>query len=354
MELLRLEATVLALGGTVLSFDREGRPYHLFLEGQTYRRGLDGRLHRVRPRGLSPLDREEALGLYAQALALAEAGLRDPLRRAEVLRWTPEALADPTLFRRAYPYPVSILPPDQYLAVVFQATWGCTWNRCSFCALYRDRSFRVQPLPDFLEHLEAVLELLGRGLALRRGVFLGDGNALVLGEGVAPYLEAVGKVLPGWPVAGFLDLWTGLKRDPKAWTRLRGLGLEAVYLGLESGAPEVLALLNKPGDPREALGLVRGLKAAGLRLGLIFLVGAGGEALKAVHFQKSLDLLRALPLDRGDLVYLSPLVLDPRAPYGGLGLGEVRDLEGEMGRWTQAVRGLGLRVSRYDIRRFVY
>ena len=40
--------------------------------------------------------------------------------------------------------PISILPPDQYQALVLQATEGCSFNTCTFCALYRDRRFHIK------------------------------------------------------------------------------------------------------------------------------------------------------------------------------------------------------------------
>ena len=197
MELLRPEATVLSLGRRVLSFDREGRPYHYFREGKTYKRALAGSLHlryregERRRRRLAP---EEALGVYQEVLDLAEAHLRDERRREEVLRWTPEGLLDPTPYRRAYAWPVSILPPDAYLSVVLQATTGCTWNRCAFCSFYQDRPFQKRTPEAFREHIQAVLALLGRGRLLRRGVFLADGNALALSEPLLPLLELVDSV----------------------------------------------------------------------------------------------------------------------------------------------------------------
>ncbi|GAA6759760.1 radical SAM protein [Thermus oshimai] len=357
MELLRPEATLLSLEDRVLSFDREGRPYHYFRRGLTFKRALDGTLHlrfREGERRRAVLAREEALAVYGEILALAEAHLRDGERRKEVLRWTPEALADPTPYRRAYPHPVSILPPDAYLSVVLQATTGCTWNRCAFCAFYQDRPFRKKSLPEFREHLEAVLRLLGRGRALRRGVFLADGNALALSEPLLPLMEEVKRRFPGEEVYGFLDLWTGLKKDPRWWERLRGLGLKRVHLGLETGHAPLLALLHKPGHPEEALSLVRALKEAGLSLGLIFLVGVGGEAYREAHFRDTLALLARLPLDGEDLVYLSPFQVEGNTPYARMGLGVVGDLEGELRRFAQAVRRLGLKAARYDIREFIY
>ncbi|GAB5603569.1 radical SAM protein [Thermus sp. FJN-A] len=357
MELLRPEATVLSLGDRVLSFDREGRPYHYFRRGLTYKRALDGRLHlryRVGERERRVLGEEEALALYGEILSLAEAHLKDPGRRAEVLRWTPEALLDPTPYRRAYAWPISILPPDAYLSVVLQATTGCTWNRCAFCSFYQDRPFQKRSLEAFLEHIQAVLALLGRGRLLRRGVFLADGNALALSEPLLPLLRAVSESFPKEPILGFLDLFTGLKKEASWWARLAALGLRRVYLGLETGHAPLLALLHKPGHPKEALPLVQALKAAGLSVGVILMVGAGGRAYAEAHFRESLALLAGLPLGREDVVYLSPFQEEPATPYARLGLEPLGDLEAELGRWAGAVRRLGLKAARYDIREFLY
>jgi radical SAM superfamily enzyme YgiQ (UPF0313 family) len=357
VELLRQEATLLSLGDRVLSFDREGRPYHYFRQGLTYKRALDGSLHlrfREGERRRRRLSEEEALAVYEEILALARCHLRDEGRRREVLRWTPEALLDPTPYRRAYAWPISILPPDAYLSVVLQATTGCTWNRCAFCAFYQDRPFQKRSEAEFREHVEAVLDLLGRGRLLRRGVFLADGNALALQEPLIPLLEVVRARFPGEPVLGFLDLFTGLKKEASWWERLAALGLRRVYVGLETGHPPLLALLHKPGHPREAIPLVGVLKRAGLSLGVILMVGVGGRRYEKAHREDSLRLLSQLPLDRGDIVYLSPFQETPGTPYAALGLEPLPHVEAELALWAEAIRKMGLKAARYDIREFLY
>ena len=63
---------------------------------------------------------------------------------ARITAWSPSRLAeDAARFRQIYK-PVSILPPDQYLSIVLQATEGCSYNRCTFCTFYRDRPFRIK------------------------------------------------------------------------------------------------------------------------------------------------------------------------------------------------------------------
>ncbi|HEY8496839.1 MAG TPA: hypothetical protein VIK98_07420, partial [Limnochordales bacterium] len=71
----------------------------------------------------------EVYGLAAECVSYASGEVRERLE-TEILRWTPERLlAEEERFRRVY-VPISILPPDQYLSIVLQATEGCTWNRC--------------------------------------------------------------------------------------------------------------------------------------------------------------------------------------------------------------------------------
>ena len=148
--------------------------------------------------------------------------------------------------------PVGILPPDQYLSLVVRVTEGCSWNACTFCSLYRDVPFRWKQ-PDELEaHVDALLAYFGPSIALRRSVFLGDANALCLAhERLLPLVECVAARLPGAPLFSFLDAWTGRRRSADEWRAYAALGLQRVYVGLESGDAGLLAWL---GEARLAAG----------------------------------------------------------------------------------------------------
>ena len=72
-----------------------------------------------------------------------------------VVQWDFASLEqDARRYHRIYK-PVSILPPDQYLSVVLQATEGCSYNECSFCTFYRDRKFRIKEVAEFSTHIGA-------------------------------------------------------------------------------------------------------------------------------------------------------------------------------------------------------
>ena len=98
---------------------------------------------------------------------------------ASLTRWDWASLeADRARFQQIYT-PVGILPPDQYLALVLQATHGCSHNACTFCTFYQDIPFRIKTPEQFRQHVAAVLDFFGPALAMRRSIFLADANALV-------------------------------------------------------------------------------------------------------------------------------------------------------------------------------
>jgi hypothetical protein len=374
--ILREESTTLSpdpRGAEVLTFDREGRPVAWSEKGNLYKRSLASELHgrRVdddgRHRWRIPPEEAEALlaRLLARVAELPAAMLDAEVRRRieQIRRWTPGMLlAERDRFQAAY-RSLGILPPDQYLAVVLQATFGCSWNRCTFCSFYRGREFAVRTLDEFEGHLSAVRVLLGRGALLRKRIFLADGDALALSNArLLPMMEKARAVFPGRPLCGFVDVFAGLGKEAGEWEELAGAGLRRVQIGIETGDDRLLEWLNKPGTAAEARRLVEALKLAGLRVSIIFMVGVGGDRFARDHVRGTLDLVATLPLGSGDVVYLSPFLENAGSAYSARAAQEgIRPLdEGEAEAQHRAIRdGIralrpGAKVARYDIREFVY
>ncbi len=42
-------------------------------------------------------------------------------------------------------------PPSEAQSLIFQLTLGCSWNRCTYCAMYRSKEFRVRPVEEMLK-----------------------------------------------------------------------------------------------------------------------------------------------------------------------------------------------------------
>jgi Radical SAM superfamily len=385
-------STVLSLEDRrVSSWDLAGRPYALVGEHGTCRRGLGGSLllksdpaagePRVRCR-LSPGEGEFLVERARQEAALARDALaaspsrppyektRGEATRAEARRRLDLVVAmDPAaLARDARRFlevcgPVGILPPDRYLSLVVRVTEGCAWNACTFCHLYRGVAFRAKSPPELRRHLAGLRDYFGESVSLRRGVFLGDANALCLShQRLLPLLETVAADRPREPLFSFVDAWTGRRKTVDEWRTYADLGLRRVYLGLETGDPELLSWLGKPGSPEDAVGLVRSLHGAGVAAGVIVLVGAGGERFAPAHEGRTADVLSRMELGPEDIVYYSDLaeVEDAATPGTDPAVAplspEGRKLQREAirARVSSAAGIASARSAIYDVREFVY
>jgi hypothetical protein len=290
-------------------------------------------------------------------------------RATEILRWTPAALQDDAARFRSVYLPIPILPPDQYEAVVVQLTEGCAYNQCTFCRFYRDRTFRVKTAPELTEHVRAVRNFFGAGLSLRRSVFLADANALVLPPTqLLATFDLLCAELPFGSgqlraVYSFIDAFSGAPASPECFRRLADRGLRRVYLGLETGCDELLRLLRKPGSQAEAVGLVRTLQPAGVAVGIIVLLGVGGQVHGGRHITQTLRAIHAMRLGPHDIVYLSPLAANTESPYrrqereAGICPLTDADMAAQLQSFKAGIRAGAsgrAKVAVYDIRDFLY
>jgi radical SAM family protein len=383
---LAADVTVVAVDEVrVSSYDLCGRPYALVRDGTTWRRALDGHWlekhfapgqARVRRRttaeGGTPAVESARHEAEAVLSAVEDEGALPPDIRKEALARLRRIVStdervlreDAARYKTVY-RPVGILPPDQYLAVVVQITEGCSWNACTFCDFYRHTAFHVKTAEELSAHLGALRDYFGPSLALRRSVFLGDANALCVGhDRLLPLLEAVSRELTPRPLYAFLDAWTGGRKSVADYRAYARLGLRRVYVGLETGDPELLAWLDKPGSPEQAVELVSRLHEAGVAAGVIVLVGAGGERFFAPHARLTAEVLDQMRLGPGDILYFSELVEHPTLEYTRRAAEDgVTPLTAARRAEQRAAIAAGFRPAdplqpprraTYDIREFIY
>ena len=373
----------------VFSYDYEGRLWTALESGISYRRGLDGKVvakWRLPGDGRSRrwLGPDEGLALEERArlrlsqlyaaIQSGQAALDQPLPALGatgferlVLFDKVRSLADVNRYQQVYK-PVGILPPDQYFSIVLQVTEGCSFNTCTFCTFYHDRPFRIKTPGAFREHASAVRDFIGAGLSLRRTIFLGDANALAAPMprllSLVDVIHEIFDVTAFGGLYAFLDGFSGERKTVSDYRALAERGLKRVYIGLESGHDPLLRFLKKPGTAAEAIQAVRALKAAGVAVGVIILLGAGGHAYNQNHIQDTIRALNAMPLDLEDLVYFSELVEQDGMDYTQAAYQvhlKPMSAEERQNQGHQIERALVFNnesgtphIARYDIREFVY
>ena len=386
-----------------VTFDRSGRPTGYYENGMYIARGLDGqcvekkwiwgesRDARRHIRVLSEPERATLKHRFADLISACRASLPDMMRwnalRSSVRgRETPVELpaledfldflaagvqkawtTDPATFARIW-QPIGILPPDQYLSLVIQVAEGCAWNQCVFCDFYRERPARVRSLDDIRRHADEAERFLGPALAGRCSIFLGDANAFQAPPDVLiPAAEELAVRFPHLAepqsdgVGGLYSFAEAARLS--AWSRsdlqsLARTGYRRAYLGVETGSNDLRRHLMKPGTADTVAESVLKLKSAGIAVGIIVLLGAGGKENAASHLRETIALLRESNLGPGDLLYFSPLVPGPvysqtSARWGWTPLGD-SDMAAQRRDMESLLPPRGERRALYDIREFIY
>ncbi len=360
----------------IWTFDYQGRLIWFFENGTLFHRGVRGEIsasfHDTEgQRQWQFLPDKEHPKLYQKTLTalqsnLSQATAENQKTVLEAIAWISEGKAKEIAeVHKVYPEPVPILPPDRYLSLLIQISEGCPWNQCTFCGFYRERPFQVKSAEQIVQHIYSVRDFFGKGLAFRRSIFLGDANALsapsALLNSLFPLLHSVFPEQASRGIYSFSDVFLGKRKSEFAWKKWKEMGLRRVYLGVETGSAFLLEKIRKPQTPEEVIKIVHKIKQAGITVGIILLTGLGGKRYQSEHLSKTIELLNALPLTVGDIIYLSDLLPFPGAEY--FSLAEKEDWgvlsSAELQHQKRLIRSsLSLPtlpiIATYDIRGFLY
>ena len=200
-------------------------------------------------------------------------------------------------------------PPSEARSYILQATIGCSWNHCVYCAMYQEKTFRLRELGAVLDDIDAAAAAAGPGVSK---VFVADGDALVMPMSHwEPILARLRLRFPRLArVSCYAMAWNVLDKTDEELRRLREQGLSLLYLGPESGDEPTLRRIAKspltalPGDGRQGTPIFdahveacRRARLAGLKTSAIFLLGAGGVERSAEHAAGSARLATAMAPD---------------------------------------------------------
>jgi radical SAM superfamily enzyme YgiQ (UPF0313 family) len=165
-------------------------------------------------------------------------------------------------------------PPSEANSLILQVTVGCSYNRCTFCGAYREKSFRVKSFDEVKNDIDEV-SLYGTPIPR---VFLADGDALILPEKeLVQILDYLKLKLNGLERIGtYANAREILKKDREELQHLKELGLGMIYLGLESGDPKVLQRIKKNATVDQMIRAAAKVREAGILLSVTVLLGIGG------------------------------------------------------------------------------
>jgi radical SAM superfamily enzyme YgiQ (UPF0313 family) len=172
-------------------------------------------------------------------------------------------------------------PPSEADSLILQVTVGCSYNRCTFCAAYQGKSFRIKSFEEIQEDIDEASSYRSQ---IQR-VFLADGDALAMPQKellrILEYLKL--RLNRTERVGIYANAKDILRKDVEELKALKNLGLGILYLGLESGNPEILKRIKKNGTVDQLIRAARRVKESGILLSVTVILGIGGVEKSQAH-----------------------------------------------------------------------
>jgi radical SAM superfamily enzyme YgiQ (UPF0313 family) len=202
-----------------------------------------------------------------------------------------------------------IRPPSEADSIILQVTVGCSHNKCTFCGAYKGVRFRIKEE----EVVDRDIEFAATYCRRQKRVFLADGDALIIPQ--RRLAELLGRIRRRLPWVNRINLYGNAKsvlaKSAGELRELKALGLDRIYMGLESGSDPILRQIRKGTD---AAGMIRAghrVREAGLFLSLTVLLGIGGTRHSREHAEATGRVVSAMAANQ---IAVLTLMLLPGTP----------------------------------------
>ncbi|MDO8947442.1 MAG: radical SAM protein [Desulfocapsaceae bacterium] len=174
-----------------------------------------------------------------------------------------------------------IRPPSEADSIILQVTVGCSHNHCTFCGAYKNKQFRIRSDEEIAENISFAARYCTR----QRKVFLADGDALILSQ--KRLITLFRQIRTQLPQVRRISLYGNAKairsKSLEQLQELKELGLDRIYMGLESGDDEVLTRVIKGETAASMISAAQKVAQAGIFLSVTVLLGLGGRELSLQH-----------------------------------------------------------------------
>ncbi|MDY6842997.1 MAG: radical SAM protein [Thermodesulfobacteriota bacterium] len=234
-----------------------------------------------------------------------------------------------------------IRPPPETYSLLIRATKNCPWNKCHFCAAFKEEKFQIRPVEEVKEDIRAAKKVMDDimkwatqiGCADRVGdiaringilwlqndgvksAFLQDSNSIIMKtEQLVEIIEYLYETfLTLERVSSYARAKTIIKKKSDELRQLKEAGFSRLYVGLETGDDELLAYVQKGATAFEMIQAGRKAIEAGFELSEYVMPGLGGCEKWEQHATNTARVLneinphfirlRTLRLAEGTLLY---------------------------------------------------
>ncbi len=178
-----------------------------------------------------------------------------------------------------------IRPPSEAHSIILQVSVGCSHNKCTFCGAYKDVRFRIKD--D--ETINEDIAFAARYCKNQKRVFLADGDALIIPNArLEKIFYSIRQQLP-WVsrISLYGNAKSILRKTVDELQRFKELGLDRVYMGLESGHDPTLKNIRKGVNPEQMVEAAEMVREAELFLSVTVLLGIAGSLQSVDHARET-------------------------------------------------------------------
>lgn len=187
-----------------------------------------------------------------------------------------------------YDYPL-YRPPSEAGSLIFQVTLGCSFNKCSYCDMYRTKEYRERPWDE----IRMEIDMASRHMPDARRIFLADGDALNLStERLIQILDHIRDRFHNIErIACYAMPKNILEKSPEDLARLRDAGLGMFYIGIETGSDIILKKITKGATSQTIIKACQKAKDARYTISCMVILGLGGKTYSSQHIEETAKIL---------------------------------------------------------------
>ncbi len=207
-----------------------------------------------------------------------------------------------------YDYPL-YRPPSEANSIIFQVTLGCSFNKCSFCNMYRTKEYSERTW----EEIKSEIDVVSKSFPQTERIFLADGDAINLDtEKLIQILDYIKeKFLNLKRISCYAMPKNLLQKSCDELTLLNSKGLDMLYIGIETGNDILLKKITKGATSKSIIDACNRAKKSGFIISCMIILGIGGKKYSMDHMKEtarvvsdvSPNFLAALTLIIEDGVY---------------------------------------------------
>ena len=199
-----------------------------------------------------------------------------------------------SMIELGYDYPL-YRPPSEANSVIFQVTLGCSFNKCSFCNMYRTKEYSERPW----EEIKSEIDIVSRSLPQTERIFLADGDAINLRtEKLVQILDYIREKFPKIQRLSCYAMPKNLmQKSPEELTQLHKRGLNMLYIGIETGNDLLLKKITKGATSKSIIDACTRAKKSGFVISCMIILGIGGKKYSVDHMKETAKVVSAVSPD---------------------------------------------------------